>query len=162
MITFRSVNPNNTTPVHFALKADSSTLPLSECFSNRHSNAKSGHSIVGVGFVETIKNMQEHIGWNSRSLSLRLMQTSSLAVYAKLLVQRGKTSCSSSWWNSIGWGIAQLMGTVQFQNSTITPVVGLDSIILATVFSMAVGLFFGIYPATRAARLQPVEALRWE
>ena len=62
----------------------------------------------------------------------------------------------------IGWGIARLMGQIQFQNSTITPVVGLDSIILATVFSMAVGLFFGIYPATRAARLQPVEALRWE
>ncbi len=63
---------------------------------------------------------------------------------------------------AIGWGIARLMGQIQFQNSTITPVVGLDSIILATVFSMAVGLFFGIYPATRAARLQPVEALRWE
>jgi putative ABC transport system permease protein len=63
---------------------------------------------------------------------------------------------------AIGWGIAQLMGSVQISGSTITPVVGLDSILLATLFSMAVGLFFGIYPATRAARLQPVEALRHE
>jgi putative ABC transport system permease protein len=61
-----------------------------------------------------------------------------------------------------GWGAAQLMGQIQFGGSTITPVVGLDSIVLATMFSMAVGLFFGIYPATRAARLQPVEALRYE
>jgi putative ABC transport system permease protein len=38
----------------------------------------------------------------------------------------------------------------------------LDSILLATIFSMAVGLFFGIYPATRAARMQPVDALRYE
>ena len=63
---------------------------------------------------------------------------------------------------AIGWGIAQVMGKVQIGGSTITPVVGLDSILLATVFSMAVGLFFGIYPATRAARMQPVDALRYE
>ena len=63
---------------------------------------------------------------------------------------------------AFGWGIAHLMGNIQISGSTITPVVGLDSVLLATFFSMAVGLFFGIYPATRAARLQPVEALRYE
>ncbi|MEJ2596764.1 MAG: ABC transporter permease [Anaerolineales bacterium] len=63
---------------------------------------------------------------------------------------------------ALGWGASRLMGQVQFSGSTITPVVGMDSVLLATFFSMAVGLFFGIYPATRAARLQPVDALRYE
>ena len=63
---------------------------------------------------------------------------------------------------ALGLGAARLMGQIQLSGSTITPVVGLDSILLATLFSMAVGLFFGIYPATRASRLQPVDALRYE
>ena len=64
---------------------------------------------------------------------------------------------------ALGAALAFAVGQIaQATGNPFTPVIGLDSILLATLFSAGVGLFFGIYPASRAAGLEPVEALRYE
>lgn len=57
-------------------------------------------------------------------------------------------------------GLALAFGGGRLVN--ITPVVSTGSIILAFTFSAGVGIFFGYYPASRAAKLDPVESLRYE
>jgi putative ABC transport system permease protein len=60
-----------------------------------------------------------------------------------------------------GWVISFIVGRVAAATgNSFDPSITLDSILLATIFSAAIGMFFGIYPASRAASLQPVEALR--
>lgn len=59
----------------------------------------------------------------------------------------------------IGASGAQIVARL---SDSLEPTLAWDSVLLAIAFSVAVGLFFGLYPASRAARLNPIDALRYE
>ena len=59
---------------------------------------------------------------------------------------------------ALGVGAANAIASAAGWPSLISP----DAVLLAVVFSGLVGIFFGFYPARRAARLDPIEALRRE
>ena len=58
----------------------------------------------------------------------------------------------------LGVASSQLISAFVHWPTIISP----GSILLATFFSIAIGVFFGLYPARRAASLHPIEALRYE
>ena len=59
---------------------------------------------------------------------------------------------------ALGW----LLGSVGTSLMGVTGSPSLISVLIAVLFSMLIGLFFGYYPANKAARMDPIEALRYE
>ena len=62
----------------------------------------------------------------------------------------------------LGMLIARLVSGIQVGTTTLSTVVEPSSVLLAVLFSAGVGLFFGSYPANRAASMHPIDALHYE
>ncbi|TET52608.1 MAG: FtsX-like permease family protein [Actinobacteria bacterium] len=58
----------------------------------------------------------------------------------------------------LGWGGSVLISRIGGWPS----IISLNSVLLAFFFAVAIGVFFGVWPARRASNLNPIEALRFE
>jgi len=63
---------------------------------------------------------------------------------------------------ALGVGVSLLVDGRAIGGSTIHATVTSNAVLMSMLVSVGIGVFFGFYPASRAARLRPIEALRYE
>jgi len=122
--------------------------------------------VLLVGGIGIMNLMLVSVTERTREIGLRkAVGATSIHVLSQFLMEAVIVS-------AIGGGIGIFAGLVMAQvssglialvlNHTVHSVISLKAIIVAVVFIFLVGVFFGLYPAVRAARLDPSKALSYE
>ena len=111
-------------------------------------------NIMLVSVTERTKEigLRKAVGAKKRDILTQFLIESSL-----LSVLGGLIGIVLGWLLSLGVG--RIAAASDF---ALNPAITINSVLLATLFSAAIGMFFGIYPANRASQLEPIEALRSE
>jgi putative ABC transport system permease protein len=104
-------------------------------------------NILLISVAERTKEigLRRAVGATQRDVFLQFLTESLAVTFLGMLLGTG-----------LGWGIAVVLSRV----SPMPVVVSWEPFALAAVFALLVGTFFGVQPARRAAKLNPVEALR--
>ena len=118
-----------------------------------------GVSLV-VGGIGIMNIMLVSVTERTREIGLRLaLGARGFDVLTQFLIEAVVISIvGGSMGIAIGYGLSELLRVYQ-QMPTLVP---LNAVLTAVGFSAAVGIFFGFYPARKAASLDPIEALRFE
>ncbi len=118
-----------------------------------------------VGGIGIMNIMLVSVIERTREIGLRkAMGARRVDILLQFLVESSLISLGGGFLGiGLGWMVSGLVGKYASIGGTpIDPVVEPDAVLLAVAFSTIVGVFFGLYPANRAAGLEPVEALRTE
>jgi putative ABC transport system permease protein len=118
-----------------------------------------GVSLI-VGGIGIMNIMLVSVTERTREIGIRMaIGATEEDVQSQFLIEAVVLSCLGGAIGILaGVGTALLLTNVLGWNVSIS----IAAIVTAVVFSMAIGIFFGFYPARKAARLDPIEALRYE
>ena len=118
-----------------------------------------GVSLV-VGGIGIMNIMLVSVTERTREIGLRLaIGARSFDVLLQFLIEAIVISIvGGSLGIAIGYGVAELLRIYQGMAASVP----MNAVVIAVAFSAGVGIFFGFYPARKAAGLDPIEALRFE
>jgi putative ABC transport system permease protein len=118
-----------------------------------------------VGGIGIMNIMLVSVTERTREIGVRkAIGASPGSIRAQFLVEALTVTCLAGIIGvAVGIGIAMAAGQLQLEEGeNFQPQVHASSVAIAFGVSVVIGVIFGLYPAWRASRLQPVEALRYE
>lgn len=113
-----------------------------------------------VGGIGVMNIMLVSVTERTREIGIRkALGARTISVLLQFLAEAGIITLLGG---LIGIGLGVLGGFGIGAIAGVTPQVNAGTVVFASLFSCGVGIFFGIYPARKAAKLNPIEALRHE
>ena len=113
-----------------------------------------------VGGIGIMNIMLVSVTERTREIGIRkALGATYFVIVTQFLIEAGVISLMGGLIGiALGIGASKLIGLA----SGMSTVISVPTIVLSFAFSMAIGLVFGIYPARKAAKLNPIDALHYE